>query len=384
MHHRTGITLFVLLVVLSLLGLGVPAGAVLIASGDGTGNTSAPADDPGFANVGTIGGLSAVYLGRGWVVTAAHVGVGDVTLGGRSFPADPESEVRLVHADGEQADLIAFRLAEDPGLPSLDVTQATPAPGAKLLMIGHGRNRGDVADYFGRPGWYWGAGKAMRWGTNVVSGVGADVDTAGRRTRCFYTDFSLPGEEHEAQAASGDSGGAVFAATAGGWKLAGVIIAIHAPFQPTQTALDGNLTYVADLASYRAQLVGAGVLEPAGTPELEVGAEYLVMGLLRVGSERQVRIPLANRGDAPLHIRAVSLAPGSSQDYQVETEPLPLILTPPEHDPAGAYTYVVVRLAPGSTGWHVGRLVIESDDPARPRVEIDLFGYAYGGFRGRF
>ena len=36
------------------LSWGAPAGAVIIASGDGTGNTSAPLDDPGWAHVGKL------------------------------------------------------------------------------------------------------------------------------------------------------------------------------------------------------------------------------------------------------------------------------------------------------------------------------------------
>jgi hypothetical protein len=48
--------------------------AVLISSDDGTGNTTAPASDPGWSNVGDRGGLSAVYVGNGWVLSAGHVG----------------------------------------------------------------------------------------------------------------------------------------------------------------------------------------------------------------------------------------------------------------------------------------------------------------------
>ena len=56
--------------------------AVVIAGGDGTANTSAPSDDPGWANVGTRNKLTIVYLGNRWVLTAAHVGFGEVTIGG--------------------------------------------------------------------------------------------------------------------------------------------------------------------------------------------------------------------------------------------------------------------------------------------------------------
>jgi hypothetical protein len=50
------------------------AHGVVIDSGDGTGNTTPPADDFGFENVGSASGLSGIYLGGGWVLTANHVG----------------------------------------------------------------------------------------------------------------------------------------------------------------------------------------------------------------------------------------------------------------------------------------------------------------------
>ena len=40
--------------------------AVVIVSGDGSGNTTIPLDDPGFVNVGQMGVGSAVYLGNRW------------------------------------------------------------------------------------------------------------------------------------------------------------------------------------------------------------------------------------------------------------------------------------------------------------------------------
>ena len=47
------------------------APAVLIASGDGTENTTAPPADPGWSHVGSVNGLSGVYLGDGWVRSVA-------------------------------------------------------------------------------------------------------------------------------------------------------------------------------------------------------------------------------------------------------------------------------------------------------------------------
>ena len=54
------------------------AQAVIIRNDDGTGNTKAPPDDPGWANVGLLGDYSAVYVANGWVLTTAQAGPGPV------------------------------------------------------------------------------------------------------------------------------------------------------------------------------------------------------------------------------------------------------------------------------------------------------------------
>ena len=44
----------------------------------------APFPEPVLDNIGVRGGLSAIYLGNGVVLTANHVGAGDVSFGGTS------------------------------------------------------------------------------------------------------------------------------------------------------------------------------------------------------------------------------------------------------------------------------------------------------------
>jgi hypothetical protein len=61
------------------------ARAVVIDTISGTGNTSAPADDPGWKNVGVRGIGTGVYLGNDWVLTAYHVGGGSIVLGGGTY-----------------------------------------------------------------------------------------------------------------------------------------------------------------------------------------------------------------------------------------------------------------------------------------------------------
>ena len=245
-----------------LLG-NVTAQAVIVASGDGTQNTTAPPplDDPGWANLGIRGGLSAVYVGNRWVVTAAHVGLGSVTFGGVSYDAIPGTTASFATAPGQLADLIVFKLREDPGLPALAIASATPPIDAEVVMIGNGRNRGAATPWYGIDGWLWGTGSAMRWGSNLVGSAPVDVTIGSRVSRAFVTDFTqeIPpqGTAHEAQAAVGDSGGGLFVRNGGGsWELGGVLFAI-ANFngQPANSAYYGNLTYAIDLSFYRSAIL---------------------------------------------------------------------------------------------------------------------------------
>ena len=53
---------------------------VIVNTVTGTGNTTAPSDNPGWGNVGVRGIGTGVYLGNLWVLTASHVGGGDILL----------------------------------------------------------------------------------------------------------------------------------------------------------------------------------------------------------------------------------------------------------------------------------------------------------------
>lgn len=254
-----------LLACLAWLG-GAPARAVIIASGDGSGNTTPPPDDFGFANVGSAE-QTAVYLGNGWVITANHVREGDVILQGHPYPAVPGSKLRLSNpGGGVSADLAVFRLQEPvPDLPSLTVRSTPLAPGLAVVMAGNGFDRGDPMEFEARPGWTWASAAHLRWGTNEVQQTGLTVNVGiGTATSAFSTDFTpgLP-TPHEAQVAVGDSGGAAFVKQDGRWELAGVLFAADTfEGQPPRTAVYGNTTFAADLPSYRDQILER-TLQPA-------------------------------------------------------------------------------------------------------------------------
>ncbi len=263
-----------------VVAAGVPARAVIIASGNGTGNAVAPPDDPGWANLGVIGGLSAVYLGNGWVATARHVGANTTHFLAVPYSAVAGSEVQFETSPGILADLVVFKIEGEPPLPSLPIASAPPAVGADVIMAGNGRNRGAPLTWQGKQGWWWGSGKAMRWGTNRVQNASTNVTLSGTTTRAFSMDFtqSPPAQvtEHEAQFANGDSGGAVFIQTGGVWELAGINF-VRATYggQPNDSALYGNLSYAVQLAHYRDAIL-AVVTQPACSDGLDDDGDGLV------------------------------------------------------------------------------------------------------------
>ncbi|HEY8154758.1 MAG TPA: trypsin-like serine protease [Myxococcota bacterium] len=247
MRHRLALCALIL-----IFGAAPRASAVLIASEPGSGNTTAPADDPGFAHVGSPGIATVVYLGNGWVLTANHVADADVTLGGVVYPRVPGSRVNFTNPDLTLPDIVAYRIDPHPDLPILPIAAETPADGTPVVMIGHGLDRGAATSWEGHDGFFVVGTQSVRWGSNEIAGAGMVGSDAA-----IATTFDAGATEHEAQAQYGDSGGAVFAKNAqNSWELAGIIFAIDTyEDQPYYLALYGNVTYAIDLSAYRDQII---------------------------------------------------------------------------------------------------------------------------------
>ena len=187
--------------------------AVVIQEGDGKGNTTAPEDDPGFANVGLRGAGSAVYLGNRWVITAKHVGPGPVVFGDTTFDHVPGEVHRLRNPNGlsEFADIVLMRLAEEPDLPSLRLGCRTAGFGQEATLVGYGHDRelelthwtvqivdGKLNDIWtevateseaDHSGFETTESRSLRWGDSLVTQVGFDANTGSGDVLSFQTSF---------------------------------------------------------------------------------------------------------------------------------------------------------------------------------------------------
>ena len=235
------------------LALALPARA-LVVDGDPEAALREPPGPNPVAWVGKLGGLSGVYLGAGWVLTAAHVGASAVAIAGASF-APVEGSWRPLRGDAAlPPDLGLFRIDPAPPLAPMEIARRAPHVGEALLLVACGHGRGAPLEWGGRTGFRWEPVNVRRWGQNRVAATGLVIPDASHSTRSFATLFS-PGEPAEAQGALGDSGGGAFVLRRGGWKLAGIVFSVGMhPGQPAQTALAGNATHVADLAAYREEI----------------------------------------------------------------------------------------------------------------------------------
>jgi hypothetical protein len=287
-----------LLYITGLLSLGLVlfAGAgwaVTIDTGDGTGNVSAPADDPGWSNVGYRTGenTSVVYLGDRWVLTASHVGAGTVFLNGAEYErATPFRSYLFLQPDDTRPDLVLFRLKDrPPGLPTLtmDATGVSGwGLGTEVVLVGHGYDREPDKTYWTStwgttvsPGVYSGyrhvTTHSMRWGTNRVTSTGLEIDpTCGvttpgdsycKPTKVFSLVFNSGSPTtHEARVNSGDSGGGVFRKRTGSWHLTGIIVGIDTySGQPTPWYIPyGTSSFAADLSVYRDEILAVIAANP--------------------------------------------------------------------------------------------------------------------------
>lgn len=280
-----------LLVTLAASFFAGTASAVVVSAT--TGNTTAPIDDPGFANVGSCSSASAIYLGNRWVLTAFHVngsGANSVIFNNTTYTASgPVTRLNNNGAGGMSVDtdMVLFQINADPGLPAIQLAAVPPVLNDEELMIGNGVNREaartfwqvtpvpgagndiwvETAGVHNVEGFKAGAGSAVRWGTNNAEMLNLSLNAGFGDVRSFTSlfDDSLL-RPNEAQAIVGDSGGAVFHKNGAQWELSGMMhaigtVAFDNPPASTVT-FNNHFTAMADISFYRNQIL-AVVPEPS-------------------------------------------------------------------------------------------------------------------------
>jgi hypothetical protein len=217
---------------------------------------------PFWKNVGQIDRSSGIYLGNGYVLTAAHVGSGPFrTVDGKSYPAEPKSEKYFKNYDGSLADLCLFRIkfnTTDPiaTWPSIPLTTMPPHKGTPVILVAGGAGAITSGRRFA-----WSDDYQVRWGLNSIEKIySVPMPTSRFASFGFGTKFEKTGGR--CQAAPGDSGGAAFHfnAVAKRWELAGVIVAVDSRFGAAEY---GNQTYIADPALFRRELAITRLGPPA-------------------------------------------------------------------------------------------------------------------------
>ncbi len=208
---------------------------------------------PFWRNIGVLNESTAVYIGRGHILTAAHVGPGRFYLAdGSSYAHIPGSERRFRNKNGSFADLCVFQVAYRPGdslarLPEVHLGPVCPAQGSFVLLIGagSGNSGGGRAKLASSASFSWNDDFRLRWGLNrVAHHFSVPMKTYRFRTPGYSTKFT-PGHFH-CQATPGDSGGAAFVYNrrTQRWELGGIILAIDSKHGGAEF---GNQTYIADL-----------------------------------------------------------------------------------------------------------------------------------------
>jgi hypothetical protein len=189
----------------------------------------------GWNYAGSVNGNSAVYLGSGWVLTAAHVGASALTLNGCVYPMVANS----VRTFGN-ADLIIFQVWPCPALPPLTIRSADPRMGSSVVLLGWGHVNGD---------------RVPTWGYNTVSYPPNQSETVTDNGATYTTnDFLMltqDGSGNNYQVVVGDSGGPdfIYNNATQAWELAGLSEAMlsnggSAPYGSALIQLDTYLPQI--------------------------------------------------------------------------------------------------------------------------------------------
>lgn len=330
-------------------GLFAPAYALFLAGSGTDRNTTAPADDPGWNNVGSVRSpkndsrAGVVYLCDDWFITTYHAWWYDhptgVVVGVTGYTVDTNSMVRLTNSLAwatnlnPNADIAMFRVTQKPNLPPLNITTISPGGlrwpvnfgpafgGDKtIIMIGSGHPREDAPAYWDA-GWtnttasnavysgykFWPDRSqcVLRWGSNQIETVSGgavsfklSLQPVFGDIMAFKTTFNTNAGPDECQIALLDSGGGVFYKYKGYWELTGLMNSMAEPdgtVPANMTGIaNGGISSIVDLSYYRNQVMN--IIKPNGWPDLVIVDSSPVTNSASPGTSVSIQITTRNRG----------------------------------------------------------------------------------------
>jgi hypothetical protein len=200
-------------------------------------------------------------------MTAHHVGAGQILLDDETFLADMQRRQTLLNANGSRGDIEVFPLVNTADLPDLPILPLASEPlreGEEVLLIGFGRRRGKVIEWYDHGleifGFEWSDEGSKSWGTNLVTSPRELLFHESLTTHSFTFVFDEPDSpemtRYEASAATGDSGGGVFVRRDGQWLLVGMMTAVGGiASMPVKTSVYGDTTFAASIPYYRGEIL---------------------------------------------------------------------------------------------------------------------------------
>jgi len=243
LHHSPFRLIAALIAMLFL----APAASALIILGGNTGQTTDPGGGLPWDNVGNTGVYLGAYTTGYWIITANHVGSTGITLAGTAYTSVGGSASRI-----GTTDLLLYRIDVSGGTPTLSdltISNSQPNSGQAVKMIGDGSG-------------------TMTWGNNTVDSYGSyNLGNPAETTLGLITTYSEI--DGEAQAESGDSGGALFYEHASGsWWLSGILSGIN-------TSVSPNITASVNIAAYYSNIISIVGTKLSAVPEPSTWAALL-------------------------------------------------------------------------------------------------------------
>lgn len=218
------------------------AQAIILYSGDNSANLTAPdtartdifnsvAKITNADGTGIVG--SAVHIKGKYLLTAEHVLYKDVTPRRTHVNFDGTTywaiDLNFLPIQIDTADLVLFKLIEDPNLPETQLYSSTNELNKTGTLIGwgYGRDANQADQTSTTRTWTWAAGSTIdkRWGTNQVANSG-NADISGKVYDFLQTRLNSNQGGSEAAFAYYDSGSGLYISNSGIWQLAGITTAV--------------------------------------------------------------------------------------------------------------------------------------------------------------